>query len=71
MGILKTINRVRINKNTFIMKTRQVKRIDLQKVTIATISPNAMQQIKGGDCVITDVRESIDHCKPDPTIGID
>ncbi len=53
------------------MKTRQVKRIDLQKVTIATISPNAMQQIKGGDCVITDVRESIDHCKPDPTIGID
>lgn len=53
------------------MKKQKSKTIDLRKVTIATISPDFMKKITGGDCVITDVRLSIDHCKPDPTIGID
>ncbi len=53
------------------MKKQKNKKIDLKKVTIATISQDFMKQINGGDCVITDIRESIDHCKPDPTISID
>lgn len=53
------------------MKKLKSKNISLKKVTIATISRHAMQKINGGDCVITDVRESIDHCKPDPATGID
>lgn len=53
------------------MKKQQIKKIDLKKVTIATISQDFMKHINGGDCVITDIRESIDHCKPNPSIDID
>jgi len=53
------------------MKKKQNEKISLKKLTIAVLSSPAMGKIKGGDCIPTDVQLSNDHCKPDPTIGMD
>ncbi len=48
------------------MKKEQNKTISLKKLTIARINPSAMHKIHGGDCIPTEVENSINHCPPEP-----
>ena len=37
------------------MKKREIKKIDLKKFSIAKIGTNAMEKLKGGDCIPTEL----------------
>ena len=52
-GILKNLNRVRIDEITYLMK-KEFKTLSLEKLTIARISSHDLQKVQGGSSDFTD-----------------
>lgn len=47
------------------MKKQSGKKISLKKFTISRITPDAMQEVRGGDCLPTEHFESDVWCRED------